>query len=403
MNKGTDQVVVTGIGTVSSFGVSSDSLWDAIQSGRYHSGDPDAESGHRTIRVPQDDLVPILGTKGLRFVHGASRFLLAAADVAAEEAGLTGDAVDPDRLGIVVGSNYANLHTADLYDRTLLTEGPRAVSAMEAPNLLVNAPAALLGIRLQARACNTTISTGACAGLDALGYAMTLLRRGKADCILVGGTEEVSRQLLGIYTMAGALPAAPTDETGRPFDASSQGITPGEGAVAVVLERRSFAEARGARIQAQLASWTSGCAAGRSAAKREMSLTRVIGEALDKAEAHPSEVGLVVSGASGQASLDGPESEALQSVFGGWRTPITAVKGVTGETAGAGGLFQLFAAVRSQVSGIVPATAGARVTVPAQSPLGLSIQPVRRESGERKPALLTAQDMSGTVSAVVIR
>ncbi|MCZ8519453.1 MULTISPECIES: beta-ketoacyl synthase N-terminal-like domain-containing protein [Paenibacillus] len=403
MNKETDDVVITGMGTVSSFGLNSDALWDAIQNGRYNPGDEDAESGHRTIRVRPEDLVPVLGTKGLRFVHRASRFLLAAAAAAVEEAGLPSGGVDPDRFGIVVGSNYANLHTADLYDRTLLTEGPRAVSAMEAPNLLVNAPAALLAIRLQARACNTTISTGACAGLDALGYAMTLLRRGKADCILVGGTEELSRQLLGIYTMAGALPAVPSEETGRPFDAFSRGITPGEGAVAVMLERRSFAEGRGARIQAQLASWTSGCAAGRTAAKREHSLTRVVGEALGKAEADLREVGLVVSGAGGLAALDGPEAEALHSLFGGMQTPVCAVKGVTGETGGAGGLFQLFAAVRSQVSGIVPATAGARVTVPALPPMGLSVQPARRESGGRRPAVLTAQDLSGTVSAVVIR
>ncbi|AFH63017.1 beta-ketoacyl-[acyl-carrier-protein] synthase family protein [Paenibacillus caseinilyticus] len=403
MNTMTDEVVVTGIGTVSSFGLDADALWEAVCSGRYHPGTPQAEGGHRTIRVPQEDLVPVLGTKGLRFVHGASRFLLAASAVALEEAGLPAGTVDPDRLGIVVGSNYANLHTADLYDRTLLTEGPRAVSAMEAPNLLVNAPAALLGVRLQARACNTTISTGACAGLDALGYAMTLLRRGKADCILVGGTEELSPELLGIYTMAGALPEDPSGDTGRPFDASSRGITPGEGAVAVVLERRSHAEGRGARILAGLASWTSGCAAGRTPGKREKSLSRVIGEALYKASADPGEVGLVVSGACGLAALDEPEAEALQSLFGGRPTPVCAIKGVTGETGGAGGLFQLFAAVRSQASGIVPATAGARVTVPPQPPLSLTAEPQRRSPDERRPALLTALDLSGTVSAVVIR
>jgi 3-oxoacyl-[acyl-carrier-protein] synthase II len=395
----THRIVVTGIGTVSAFGTDSPALWSALRDGSLAAVAEDQQPGQfPVIRVKGYSASELLGKKGLQFIHPCSQFLLGSSIMALRSAGLDSAAVDPDRLGIVVASNFGGFRMSEEYDRICITEGPRYVSPMEAPNTLANSPASYLAIRIKSRAFNTTISTGVCAGLDAIGYAMTMLRKGGADIVVAGGTEEWNDQIRWHYENAGLLPKETDAAAGMPFQKQSAGLLPGEGSAAVVMERYDDAIKRGAPILGEVCSWHSSFIPKADKNSKTKGITRTIKRALETAGLGPDDIGLICSGANGLAVLDQAEADALEAVFGGREVPVCTVKRTVGEVYGASGLFQLLAAVRSVQEGIIPASTGLNQEISS----GLYNEP-HEWPGKERLALITAQDRFGGISAVTVK
>jgi 3-oxoacyl-[acyl-carrier-protein] synthase II len=406
-----DSIVITGLGLVSPFGTDKGDLWSCLESG--YDGRVLLDGyGDDYFTLKQAHGIPIrdwraeelLGKRGLQFLQPSTRYLMGAAILALRDAGLEGEMPRPEELGVVVGTNFAGAYINAVYDYTTLTEGPKYVSPMEAPNTLANAPASHLAIRIRAQACNTTISTGTCAGLDALGYAMNVLKQNRASHVVVGGVEELNSRVLWIYENGGLLPTGNWEDSGRPFDAASSGFLPSEGSAVAVLERRSSALARGAHIYGELLAWSSAFSATSIMERRVNAMVRTWDRSLAKTSLQTKEVGLIVSGANGLREQDHVEACALARRFGDQGIPIVAVKGVLGEAYGAGGMYQLLAAIGAAEHRSVPGAARYR-NQPAQTP---ELPTTRSEiyaleSEDGLPILLTSQDVFGATSALLIK
>ena len=409
MTKYDGPIVITGMGAVSPFGLGVEAIWSALVQGErretaLESGEPGAQPVWG-VKVGEWQPADLLGKRGLQYLRPSAQFLLGASLLAQQKAGLADGGTSPDELGITVGCNLVGAQSVTDYDYTAITAGPHDTSPMEAPNTLANAPASHLAIRLKARALNTTIASGQCAGLDALGYAAKMVRDGRAKQVVAGGVEELSPTVLWVYRNAHVLGNGSKEDAGRPFDAESSGWLPGEGAAAVMLERKADALARGARPLAELAGWSSSFAPSELPEKRAEVLQRVARQALASAGLLPADVDVVVAGANGLDWQDQAEALALQDLLAkNERFSVTAVKGTIGEIYGASGLFQTLAAVCMIEHGVIPPTLGGARERLAPAPVRGLLREVRSWSRSRSgTALLLAQDLFGSTSAVVLR
>lgn len=409
MTKYTEPIVITGTGAVSPFGVGTEVVWSALRQGeRRATLLEQEESGDQPVwglPVQGLQLTDLLGKRGLQYLRPSTQFLLGASILATREAALAGGEADPDDLGITVGSNLAGLQSMANYDYTAIKEGPHYVSPMDAPNTLANAPASHLAIRLKARALNTTIASGQCAGLDALGYAAKAVRDGRARQIVAAGVEELSPAALWVYRHSQVLSSQPTEYAGRPFDEESDGWLPSEGAAVVVLERKDDALNRGSRPLAELAGWASAFAPAPDFEKRSSILRRTAAKALDAAGLSTEDIDVVVAGANGLRAQDQVEALALRDLLANNKhVVVTAIKGTLGETYGASGLFQALAAVYMIDRGLVPPTREAKRQGAATPNVpGLLTEEMIWPESQRGNALLLTQDLFGSTSAVVLR
>lgn len=404
-------IVITGLGAVSPFGLGVEPFWSALEQGKREEialeearEDPDAQV-EWVLPVRECDFANLLGKRGLQYLRPSTKFLLGASLLAMREAGLSNGEANPDNLGVTVGSNLAGLQSMANYDYTAITEGPHYVSPMDAPNTLANAPASHLAIRLKARALNTTIASGQCAGLDALGYATKMVRDGRARQIVVGGVEELSPAALWIYRNSEVLTRGRKGAAGRPFAPESTGWLPSEGAAVVVLEPAEDAQARGVQPLAELAGWSSAFAPSQNLEKRSNVLRRTARQALEAAGLSAQDVDVVVAGASGFRAQDQAEAQALNDLLKEKQEIcVTAIKGTVGEAYGASGLFQALASVCMLNRGLVPPTRSEEETR-ATEPLlnGLLTTACTWSASKQGTTLLLAQDLFGSTSAVVLR
>ena len=406
MAKYSGQIVITGTGAVSAYGLGTEAVWSALQRGERRATlieqDAHAERSVWGMRVGECQLIDLLGKRGLQYMRPSTQFLLGASLLAMQEADLAAGATNPDELGVTIGSNLAGLQSMSNYDYTAIAESPHDTSPMEAPNTLANAPASHLAIRLKARALNTTLSSGQCAGLDALGYAAKMMREKRARQIVVGGTEELSPAALWVYRNSQVLASGPLENASLPFDERSTGWLPGEGAASVMLERQEDALARNIRPLAELAGWSSAFAPSPDPEKRALVLRRVAQQALDTAGLSLGTIDVVLAGASGQKSQDRAEALALNKLLAeNTRAVVVAIKGTLGETYGASGLFQTLAATCVFKHGCIPPTVR-KGDAPSQVKNLLTAVRSWPES-QQGTILLLAQDLFGSTSAVVLR
>ncbi|HEY0754200.1 MAG TPA: beta-ketoacyl synthase N-terminal-like domain-containing protein [Ktedonobacteraceae bacterium] len=410
MTKYTGPIVITGMGAISPFGPGVEALWSALLRGERRTTLIESagalEQPVEGAKVGEWRPADLLGKRGLQYLRPSTQFLLGASMLALHTAGLAGEDTQADDLGVTIGCNLVGLQSTADYDYTALSEGPVCTSPMEAPNTLANAPASHLAIRLKARALNTTIASGQCAGLDALGYAARAMREGRARQIVAGGVEELSLAALWVYDNTGILDHTGSANAGYPFEESSRGCLPSEGAAVVVLERQAEVLARGARPLAVLAGWSSGFAPNPTLETRARVLRRTALQALQASGLSSEDVDVVVSGANGLPEQDQAEAQVLQQLLAeNPRVQVTAIKGTLGETYGAGGMFQTLAAICMFEHGLVPPTVSHER---AASSLATSLRTTQTTAGswpENAPgvALLLSQDLFGSTSAVVLR
>ncbi|MGY4689629.1 beta-ketoacyl synthase N-terminal-like domain-containing protein [Salibacterium sp. K-3] len=400
MNK-KDPVVVTGIGNITPFGDDVEQFWDLVidEKGAPVYGDILQQ---KVLRV-SDNWNPenLLGKKGLKFMEPATKYLMAATRLALEDALLWENTSVENDMGIVVGCNFTSMKSAVEYDLTVLTKGPKFVSPMQAPNALANSPAGQMGIRFGAKASNTTISTGQSAGIDALGYALNLLNKGRADYVIVGGGEQLDEQIIWFYEQSGLLPPAYSSIQGVPFSKGSPGILASEGAGVVVLEKQSTAENRGATTYGEIKGWESGFSLNRKKDHRFNVFKNTIKRGLSYEEVLPEDIDLIVSGANGCAELDGVEEDVLLDLFNDEGIALFPVKKMIGESFGASGLFQLITALGTLRKQRVPL--GVKEMQFQESSVSQRQEGAFSKSRKIEQVLLTSQNYSGEISTLMVK
>lgn len=268
--------------------------------------------------------------------------------------------VDPERLAIVVGTGVGGAITMLGQDDVQEERGTRRVSPLTVPMMMPNGPGAALGLEFGARAgVHATVS--ACAsGSEAIALAIDLIRAGRADVVVAGGTEAIVHPLpMASFAQMRAL-STRNDEperASRPFDKGRDGFVLGEGAGVLVLESAAHAAARGARVHAELAGAgitsdgyhiTAPDPTGSGAA-------RAITLALRDAGVEASEVAHVNAHATSTPSGDVAEAAAIRAAIGE-HPLVTAPKSMLGHLLGAAGAVETIATVLSVRNGVVPIT-----------------------------------------------
>ena len=361
-------VVVTGLGATSPVGGDVSSTWDALLAGRSGARRLDADwAADLPVQIAAPASVEptdVLDRVEARTLDRAQQFALVAAREAWADAGF-GEAttVDPDRLGVAVASGIGGVLTLLAQYDVLRERGARRVSPHTVPMLMPNGPAATVGLELTARA-GVHAPVSACAsGAEAIALALDMLRAGRADVVVAGGTEAAIHPLpIAGFAAMRALSTREGDpqEASRPYDKARDGFVLGEGAAVLVLETAEHARARGAKVYAQLAGAGMSADAYHVAAPEPTGAgaARALSLAIRDAGLTPGDIAHVNAHATSTPLGDVAEAAALRTALGDAASQIcvTATKSCTGHLLGAAGALEAVVTVLSLANRLVPAT-----------------------------------------------
>jgi 3-oxoacyl-[acyl-carrier-protein] synthase II len=303
----------------------------------------------------------VLDRVKLRRLDRSEAVALIAAQQAWADAGLAdGDGVDPERLAVSIGSGIGGAQTLLAQDDILEASGPRRVSPYTVPMLMPNGPAAFVGIELGAKAGVHCVASACATGAEAIALGLDLIRSGRADIVVAGGTEAVIHPLPIAGFAAMRAMSTRNDEpekASRPWDKGRDGFVLGEGAAVVVLERAEHAAARGARVYAQLAG--SGITSDGfdivQPHPQGAGFVRAVQKALDDAGLKGTDIVHVNAHATSTPTGDMAEVTGLRTVVGD-HPVLTATKSMTGHLLGAAGALESIATILAIRDSVVPPT-----------------------------------------------
>ena len=358
-------VVVTGLGATTPLGGDVASTWDAMLAGKSGVTPLTQEwAAGLPVRIAAQlavDPTDVIDRVRLRRLDRSEAVALIAAQQAWADAGLAGtDGVDPERLAVSVGTGIGGALTLLAQDDLLEASGPRRVSPHTIPMLMPNGPAAIVGLEFSARAGVHCVASACATGAEAIALGLDIIRSGRADVVIAGGTEAVIHPLpiAGFSSMrAMSTRNDEPERASRPWDKGRDGFVLGEGAAVVILERAEHATARGARVYARLAG--SGITSDGfdivQPHPEGAGFVRAVQKALDDAALSGSVIVDVYAHATSTPTGDMAEVAGLRAVIGD-HPVLTATKSMTGHLLGAAGALESIATILAIHDGVVPPT-----------------------------------------------
>ncbi|WP_182006825.1 beta-ketoacyl-ACP synthase II [Priestia aryabhattai] len=363
-----ERVVITGMGVVSPIGNDIRTFWNNLIKGESGISSIDifdtADHKAKIAGVVRDfDADEILGKKEARRLDRFSQFALAAAEQAWSDSKLDLNDINPERLGVYVGSGIGGIETLIENIDALRQKGPRRVSPTLVPAMITNAAAAQISIKWNAMGPSMSPVSACAIGNTAIGEAFRLIRFGEVDAVFAGGTEAAITDLsVASFGNATALSTRNDDPTqaSRPFDEGRDGFVMSEGAGILILESLSHALRRGANIHAEVIGY------GASSDAHHMVATHPEGKgaylamkaALRNANISLEEIDVISAHATSTKVGDISETNAIKALFGkqAYQIPITANKSMVGHMLGAAGGIEAIALAMSLKESIVPPT-----------------------------------------------
>jgi 3-oxoacyl-[acyl-carrier-protein] synthase II len=356
--------VVTGIGATTPLGGDVASTWDGLLAGRSGIVTLDHEwAAELPVRIAghlAEDPLTKLERVQARRMDRSEQLAVIAADEAWADAGLGDAGVDTERLGVVVGSGIGGALTLLAQDDILEQKGPRRVSPHSIPMLMPNGPAAHVGLRLNARAGVHCPASACATGAEAIAWGLDMIRSGRADVVVAGGTEAVVHPMPMAAFAAMRAMSTRNDEpqrASRPWDKGRDGFVLGEGSGIVVLERAEHAAARGAKVYAKLAGaglTSDGYDIVQPHPEGEGAI-RAIKRALADAGVSASDIRHVNAHATSTPVGDMAEVKALHQAVGD-QFALTSTKSMTGHLLGAAGAVESIAVILAIYRSQVPPT-----------------------------------------------
>lgn len=362
------RVVVTGVGAVTPVGQGVEATWQNLLAGvsgvqritQFDASDFPAQMAGEVndFRTPA-----CVDAKEARRMSRFELFALACAEEALASAGLKLESENPEDVGAIVGSGIGSLTTTQRECAVLFEKGGMRINPFLLPMMLPNMATAQVTRILNIQGYSSTVVTACASGGQSIGEAGEVIRRGAAEVILAGGTEaSISAMGLAGFAVMRAVSQRNEDpkRASRPFDKDRDGLVPSEAAALFVLESLEHAQARGARIIAELVGYGATSDAyhvvaphpeGRGAAQA-MRL------ALRQAGLTPTDVDYVNAHATATPAGDVAETKAIKLALGdnAYRVPISATKSMIGHTMGAAGAVAALCAVLSIRDGVIHPT-----------------------------------------------
>ncbi|MDE0196034.1 MAG: beta-ketoacyl-[acyl-carrier-protein] synthase family protein [bacterium] len=383
------RVVVTGLGVMAACGIGQEDFFSGLLS--------EPPKGLRTV-AGFDPAPHFANAKEMRRHDRFTQFALACAAEALEQAGDLEP--DPDRVGVWIGTGVGGLMSIETCMLAHFVKGPKRVSPFLIPMMMANAAAAAVSMRYGYQGPCESTSTACASATQSIGNAAELIRHGRCDVMLAGGSE-CSSSPTGLQGFAN-MTALSRVGISRPFDLERDGFMHAEGCGVLVLEELEHARARGAEIIAEVAGYASTADAYHITAPSPGGAGAVacMERALDDAGLAPSDIVHINAHGTSTPLNDASEAEAIHKVFGSPGPLVTSTKGVTGHALGAAGAIEAAAVVMSIQRGVLPPTARYETPDPDMAPIRiLAPDPCEWEPG---PSISNSFGFGGHNGCLVI-
>jgi 3-oxoacyl-[acyl-carrier-protein] synthase II len=362
------RVVVTGMGIVSPLGNDLASSWDGIVNGRSGIGpvthfDASAMTTRIAGQVKDFDSSPWISAKDAKKMDEFIHYGVAASFMAIQDAGLTIDDSNADRIGALIGSGIGGLLGIEQQTIKLHEGGPRKVSPFYVPSTIINMLPGQVSLMTGAKGPNFSAVSACATSNHSIGVAMRLIQYGDADVMIAGGAERGSTpSAMGGFCAMKAMSTRNDDpeRASRPWDAGRDGFVLGDGAGILVLEEYEYAKARGARIYCELIGFGASSDAfhmtapsedGEGAARCMTAAIRDAGVSIDR-------IGYLNAHGTSTPLGDLAETMAIKRTLGdhAYRTMVSSTKSMTGHLLGAAGGVEAIFSVMALHTGIIPPT-----------------------------------------------
>ncbi len=363
------RVVVTGLGALTPLGNTVTDYWNGLQngvSGADYITQFDASKFKTRFACEVKGFEPtqFLEKKEARKIDRFTQLALGASDMAMKDAGLNKDNIDPDRIGVVFASGIGGILTfqQEVIDFARGNGTPR-FNPFFIPKMILDIAAGQISMRHNLRGPNFAVVSACASSTNAIIEAFNLLRLGKADIILSGGSEAVICEAgVGGFNAMKAMSERNDDPktASRPYDKDRDGFVMGEAAAVLVLETLEHAQARGATIYCEIGGGGATADAFHITAPHPEGLgaRNVMLAALSDAGMLPDEIDYINTHGTSTPLGDGAEVKAIMNVFGdhAYNLNISSTKSMTGHCLGAAGAIEAIACIMAVYQDIVPPT-----------------------------------------------
>lgn len=363
------RVVVTGMGTINPIGLTVQAYWENLIHGisgiraitQFDPSDLPCQIAGEIIGFNPNDYLDV---KEARRIPRSAQIAFASAVQAIQDSQIILNDIDPERCGVVFGTAIGGADKIDDGIQTLRTKGFEKVNPFVVPSGIPNLSAFLIAKEFRLLGPNMTITTACAAGTQAIGEAVELIRHGRADLVLAGGTEALIRD----FSIAGfsAMRALPTsfnktpEKASRPFDLKREGFVFSEGSAVVILEDLEHALARHAPIYAEIIGYASSTDAYHIAQPDPsgMGAVRAMSWAIQDAGIQPNEVDYINAHGTSTPLNDLTETKAIKFLFQehAYHLLISSTKSMIGHAMGASGALEAVATVLAIKHKIIPPT-----------------------------------------------
>ena len=407
------RVVITGMGVVSVLGTGLTPYWEGLTAGR---------SGIRRIQqfdashmpcqiageVPNFEAELYMERKEARRVPRSAQMAFAAAKMAVEDAGLPAPLPDPERAGVSFGTAIGGVDRVDEGITTIRTQSYERLNPFVVPTSLPNISAYLISQAYQCLGPTITVGTACATGTQAVGEGLEMIRRGAADIVIVGGTEALIQEYtIGGFCAMRALPVNYNDcpeKASRPFDKDREGFVFSEGAASLVLESIEHAQARKARIYAELAGQASSSDGFHMAQPDPLAAgpSRAMRWAIADAGLKPEDIDYINAHGTSTPLNDLTETRAIKNVFGehAYKLAISSVKSMLGHAMGASGALETIASAMTIYAGVIPPTINYETPDPE---LDLDFVPNQARKQQVNAALSNSFGLGGQNACIVVK
>ncbi len=368
MTQNGTRVVITGMGTVNCTGLTVEESWANVVAGRSGIGpltlfDHSNCAVHFGGEVKGFDPARYMDFKEARRRDRFCQLAVAAACQALDESGWMVTDENADEIGVIFGTGTGGLDSYTQFIQGYNTEGAKRIHPFAIPMVICDSPAAAMAIDWNLRGPNFAPVSACAAAADAIGLAYQAILLHQAKAFIAGGSE-ATMHLAGFlaFDRLGAMSRNNADPAGacKPFDKNRDGIVMGEGAAAVVIEELEAAQARGARIYAEVIGYAATSDAFHVIAPAEngVGARRAMQRALQDARLQPEDIDWISAHGTGTQLNDKYETTAIKEVFGpaAYQVPITSTKPLTGHMMGATGALEVIFGIKAMETGLIPPT-----------------------------------------------
>ncbi len=363
------RVVVTGLGAVTPIGNTVDEMWSSIRAGKSGLGpitlfDTTDFKVKIAAEVKNFETAPWVDRKEARKMARFCQFVTVAAAQAIKDAGYDKETISAEKSGIMIGNGIGGFEVIEASMKKYFEAGNDRIPPLSIPMLISNEGAGNISMLYGIKGLSWTLATACASSTDSLGMALDLVRSGRLDVCVAGGSEAAITGFgIGSFSVLQTLATSYTDnpqKASRPFDRDREGFIMGEGAGILILEELEHALARGAKIYAEFAGYGASSDAYHITSPNPdgsggaLAITR----ALEDAGVKPEDVQYYNAHGTSTPVNDPAETLMIKNAFGehAYKMKVSSTKSMTGHCVGAAGAIEAIISIKAITDGFYPPT-----------------------------------------------